>query len=164
MPDNNNNKAKTSYRTKAKARAESNENIANANIYALAIPTFHDYEYAVSLHQEGKAYLYPIMTTSELKFEDGEIYFEGALEPISAAELKNIHTQKGIESIDIPLLTAYYSIILQEFYSTLKNGDELKPIITMHIPELMRCMGLLKHGGGLNKNEVDNMIISYGKH
>ncbi len=62
MPDNNNNKAKTSYRTKA--RAENNESIANANIYALAIPTLFEYENAVSLHQEGKAYLYPIMNLS----------------------------------------------------------------------------------------------------
>ena len=158
MPDNNNEKAKITYRTKAKAIAETNANITDTNIYALAIPTLFEYENAVSLHQEGKAYLYPIMTASGLRFEDGEIYFEGELEPVSAAELKNMHTQKGIESIDIPLLTVYYSIILQEFYSALKNGEELKPIITMRIPELMRSMGLLKHGSGLNKNEVTNII------
>lgn len=59
MPDNNNEKAKITYRTKAKAIAEANANITNTNIYALAIPTLFEYENAVSLHQEGKAYLVP---------------------------------------------------------------------------------------------------------
>ena len=144
---------------RAEAETEKNEKIADT-INALAIPTLYEYENAISLHQEGKAYLYPlIIGTKGLRFEDGEIFFEGdALRSISAAELKDMRTNEGIEKIDIPLLTVYYSIILKEFYSSLQAGEKLNPIITMYAPDLMRCIGLLQDGSGIHENDIKSIM------
>ena len=132
----------TQYRTKAKAETESNTKIVDANIHSLALPTFFEYENAISLYQSGKAHLYPVISTKRLRFENGEIIFEGdTLHSISVAELKDMHTREGIEKIDIPLLNVYYSIILKEFYSSLQACEPLNPIITMYASGLMRCLG-----------------------
>ena len=122
----------TQYRTKAKAEAEAENDtkIVDANIHSLALPTLFEFENAISLYQSGKAHLYPVISTKGLRFENGEIFFEGEiLHSISAAELQDIRTREGIEKIDIPLLTVYYSIILKEFYSALQAGEPLNPII-----------------------------------
>lgn len=147
------------YRTKSNAENEEEAKVVDANINALAIPTLNEYENAISLYQGGKAYLYPVVSTKGLRFENGEIFFEGdALRSISTAELRDIHTDKGIDKIDIPLLTVYYSIILKEFYSSLIAGEPLNPVITMYAPELMRCIGLLSDGSGVHKSDVKNIM------
>ena len=158
MSNNDYDEIKT-YRTKSKAENETDEKIVDANINALAIPTLFEYENAISLYQGGKAHLYPVITTKGLKFEDGEIFFDGdTLRSISAAELKDMRTNEGIDKIDIPLLTVYYSIILKEFYSSLQAGEKLIPIVTMYAPDLMRCIGLLQDGSGIHESDVKNIM------
>ena len=123
----------------------------------------NEYENAISLYRGGKAYLYPVVTTQGLRFENGEIFFEGdALRSISTAELRDMRTDKGIEKIDIPLLTIYYSLILKEFYSSLKSGEPLNPVITICAPELMRCIGLLSNGSGTHDTDVKNIMRKTG--
>ena len=145
------------YRTKSNAESESNDKIVDANINALAVPTLFEYENAISLYQDGKAYLYPLISINGLKFEDGEMFFEGEFEPISTVELQDMHTNESIEKMDIPLLTVYYSIILKEFYLSIQAGEKPNPIITMYAPELMRCIGLL-NDGGIHKSDVKNIM------
>ncbi len=158
MPNNDYNEIKM-YRTKSKAENETDKKIVDANINALAIPTLFEYENAISLYQGGKAHLYPVISTKGLRFEDGEIFFEGdTLRSISTAEIKDMRTNEGIDKIDIPLLSVYYSIILKEFYSSLKAGEKLNSIITMYAPDLMRCIGLLQDGSGIHENDVKNIM------
>ena len=72
----------------------------------------NEYENAISLYQDGKAYFYPVVSTQGLRFENGKMFFEGdALRTITTAELRDMRTDKGIEKIDISLLTIYYSLI-----------------------------------------------------
>ena len=149
----------TQYRTKAKAEAESDTSIVNANIHSLALPTLFEFENAISLYQGGKAYLYPVVSTHGLRFENGEMFFEDeALRSLSTAELRDMQTDKGIEKIDISLLTVYYSILLKEFYSSLKSGEPLNPVITIYAPELMRCIGLLNDVSGIHETDVKNFM------
>ena len=151
--------AEKPYKTEVKAKAGSDARIADANIHSLALPTLFEFENAISLYQSGKAHLYPVISTKGLRFENGEIFFEGeTLHSISVAELQDMLTREGIEKIDIPLLTVYYSIILKEFYSSLQAGEPLNPIITMYAPDLMRCLGLLRDGSGIHKSDVSNLM------
>ena len=76
------------YRTKANAENEEEEKIVKADIEVLAVPTLNEYENAISLCNNGKAYLYPVVSTQGLRFENGEIFFEGdKLRSISTAQL-----------------------------------------------------------------------------
>ena len=151
------------YRTKAKAEAGSDTRIADADIHFLALPTLFEFENAISLYQSGKAYLCPVVSTQGLRFENGEMFFEGdALRSLSTAELRDMRTDKGIEKIDIPLLAVYYSIILREFYSSLKSGSPLNPVITIYAPELMRCIGQLNDGSGTHETDVKNIMRKTG--
>lgn len=149
------------YRTRANA---AKENQINSCPNKLAIPTLPNYENSISLHPEGKAYLQHLISTKGLRFEDGEMFFEGALEPISTVALQDMHTNEGIENIDIPLLTAYYSIILAQYQERLKKGDTLwditSQITTVYAPELAKCLGIITDGksGGLHKSDIMNIM------
>ena len=91
------------YRTKANTDNEDGEKVVNADISALVIPTLNSYENAISLYKAGKAYLYPVVSTKGVKFENGEMFFEDdALRSISTAEIRDMRTDKGIDKIDIP--------------------------------------------------------------
>ena len=147
------------YRTKSNAENEDEEKIVNADIEVLAVPTLNEYENAITLCNGERAYLCPLVSTQRSRFENGKIFFEGdGLCSISTAELRDMRTDKGIEKIDIPLLTIYYSIILKEFYSSLISDEPLNPIITIYAPELMRCIGLLNDGSGIHKSDVKNIM------
>ena len=151
------------YRTKANTDNEDGAKVVNADISALAIPTLNAYENAISLYKAGKAYLYPVVSTKGVRFENGEMFFEDdALRSLSTAELRDMRTDKGIDKIDIPLLNVYYSIILKEFHSSLKSGEPLNPVITMYAPELMRCIGLLNDGIGTHETDVKNIMRKTG--
>ena len=152
-----------SYRTKANAEREDGEKIVDADIERMSVPTLNEFENAISLYNGGKAYLYPVVSTQGLRFENGEMFFEGdALRSITTAELRDMRTDKGIEKIDIPLLTIYYSIILKEFYASLKSCEPLNPVITIYAPELMRGIGLLKDGSGIHETDVKNIMRKTG--
>lgn len=133
-----------SYRTKALAE-KTNDIVPCPE--RLAVPTSPDYQHCISLHHEGKAYLEKLISTKGLEFKDGKMFFEGALEPISTVELQDMRTNKGIEEIDIPLLTMYYSIIFASFMEKMKNGLDFKYAVDMvtriYAPDLMRCLETL---------------------
>lgn len=128
----------------------------------LAVPTLPNYEHSISLHQEGKAYLQNLISTDGLEFKDGKMYFKGALEPISTVELQDMRTNKGIEEIDIPLLTMYYSIILASFQEKIKQGIDFRKaadmITRIYAPDFMRCLETLGKGSGANENNVSNIM------
>lgn len=146
------------YRTKAKANKSG---ALTPCPDKLATSTLSGYEHSLSFHQEGKAYMQHLMiNTDGLKFENGEMFFDGALEPISTVELKNMSTKKGIEKIDIPLLSFYYSVILTKYQERLKRGESLGDITsqltTVYAPDLARAIGIIPTGedGGLHRTDI----------
>ena len=145
-----------SYRTKAVA--EKNTSLVPCP-ERLAVPTLPNYEYSISLHQDGKAYLQNLsVSTDGLQFENGKMFFTGDLEPISTVELQDMCTNEGIEEIDIPLLTMYYSIILTSFQERIKRGWDFREaanqITTVYAPEFMRCLETLGDGSGANEKNI----------
>ena len=148
------------YRTKAIAEKE---NPLDPCPERLAVPTAVNYEYSISLHQEGEAFLQKLtMNTDGLQFENGEMRFNGALEPISTVELKNMLTNKGIEDIDIPLLTMYYSIILAKFQERIKQGLDFgtanNMITRIYVPDFIRCLETLSKDSGTNEEKISAIM------
>ena len=144
------------YRTKALAEKKGTLDPCPKRI---AIPTAINYEYSISLHQEGKAFLQKLtMSTDGLKFENGKMFFEGTLEPISTIELQDMHTNEGIEAIDIPLLTMYYSIILAKFQERIKHGLDFGTandmITRIYAPDFMKCIDILSEGSGTSEEKI----------
>ena len=144
-----------SYKTKA--IAEKNTSLVHCP-ERLAVPTSPDYQHCISLHHEGKAYLEKLISTKGLEFKDGKMFFEGELEPISTVELQDMRTKEGIEEIDIPLLTMYYSIIFASFMEKMKKGLEFKYAVDMvtriYAPDLMRCLETIGVSSGANEKNI----------
>ena len=122
---------------------------------AIAMPTFERFKYSMSLYQEGNAYLQPFTSTDGLKFKGGKLYFDTGerMREISEVELQNLKTKEGIESIDLPFLRIFYSIVLQQFERT--KCKELKDFITLYIPDLAEVLGQQRN---LNKEKTERII------
>ena len=144
------------YRTKALAE-KSNDLVPCPD--RLAVPTSPVYLYSVSLHKGGKAYLEKLtMSTDGLQFENGKMFFKGELEPISTVELQDMTTNEGIEEIDIPLLTMYYTLILAAFQEKLKHGWDFRiandTITRVYAPDFMKCLDIVGEGSGANEKNI----------
>ena len=149
-------------RTIAKAKGLKDE-ISDPNITALAVPTLPRYEHIISLHEEGNAHLQLLnRSTTELKFENGQMFLSGSLKPISTVELvRDLKTKEGIESIDIPLLTVYYSIILKRFQEKGNIPETLNKMTTIYLPDLAEVLGLGRRN--LHKSDIQSIIDSTRK-
>ena len=152
-------------RTVAKAEGTTDEEheIFDTNINALAIPTLPRFEHSLSLHEEGDAHLKLInRSTTELKFENGQMFLSGSLKPTSTVELvRDLQTREGIEHIDIPLLNVYYSIVLKKFYEKGNIPETLNKIATIYLPDLAEALGLGRKN--LHKSDIQNIIDSTRK-
>ena len=138
------------YRTKAKAG-----NLDEIPT-SLAFPTMAKYQYSIGLHNEGEAYIQPLTSTDGLSFDDGKMFFtDNRIKQVSEVELQNMKTKEGIDTIDLPLLRTFYSIIFNAFQKT--NYQQLKPVITLYVPELAKYLGLRK--SGLNREDITNIIL-----
>ena len=138
------------YRTKAKAG-----NLDEIPT-SLAFPTMAKYQYSIGLHNEGDAYIQPLTSTDGLSFDDGKMFFaDNRIKQVSEVELQNMKTKDGIDTIDLPLLRTFYSIIFNAFQKT--NYQQLKPVITLYVPELAKYLGLRK--SGLNREDITGIII-----
>ena len=146
-------------RTIAKAEGIKHE-IFDPKINALAVPTLPRYEHSISLHEEGDAHLMLLKrSTTELKFENGQMFFSGSLKPISTVELvQDLKTREGIEHINIPLLNVYYSIILKRFYENGNIPENLNTIATIYLPDLAEALGLGRKN--LHKSDIQSIINS----
>lgn len=145
------------YRTRAKASGA--ERRIPEKEKNLAIITLKGYQYGMSFHQEGNAYLQPLANADKLRFQNGKLYLEGKARPISEAELQDMVTQKGIEDIDLVLLKFYYNIILSKFESN--KFKKIEPVISMYMPDIAKRMGLK---GNLNKQGIDTIINNTQKY
>lgn len=122
---------------------------------AYIVPTLNGYQNAVSLYQDGNAYLQPLITTDNLQFRDGKLFFKGRIEQISEVELQDLKTKQGIEEINLNLLGSYYGIILNQFYEKINKKEKLSPVIKLAISDLAAYMGKRPNQ---TKEEIEALI------
>ena len=144
--------SKTTYRTKKKAGDDVLDNYPEK----VSVPTFKPYQNALSLLPEGNAYLQPSINVENLKFQDGKLFFEdpsGVMRKISEVELiTNFKTKEPIANINgLPLLRAYYSIILQNYLQAITRNEPLPKVATLYLPDLLRYFNY--------NGEVNDLVI-----
>lgn len=144
---------KKGYRTAGKAGE-----VVKEYPKAIAAVTLPSYDNAISLNQNGNAYLTPLPSTDGLRFdsEAGKMFFEGAIMPITEAQLQNMKTKENISSIDLPLLRSFYSILLMKTQETGKKID----VVTLYLPELAAYLGT---SGNINDSVIDSIISKVQK-
>lgn len=102
---------------------------------SLITPTMSNYQYSMSLYQGGSAYLQPLSSMDNLKFDNGKLYFsDGRAREVSEAELRDLRTKEGIEELDLTNLRYYYSILFDEFQRS--DYKVLQDIIVVSVPLL----------------------------
>lgn len=126
-----------------------------------AIPTLENYQYSISLYPNGNAYLQPLdpEKTHNLVFENGILKFQGSLEGISEVELQDMKTEKGIESIDLPRLKSFYSIILKKFEEN--DYKKLDDVINMYVPDLAEYLGLQRNLSDYKITDIQNQVKAF---
>ena len=152
-----NNKTSTSYRTKAKSGIDPNVNIPDK----IATPTYRPYQYAVTLFEGSNAYLQPNINTSNLKFQDGRLFFEdptGIMRKVSEIELiTNFKTKEPVtELTGLPFLKVYYSIILKHYMEAIKNNQPITEMVKLYMPDLAESLGYRR--SKLNQDVIDTII------
>ena len=144
------------YRTKAKS--DTNKITYPKN---LATPTIDNFQNAISLFQEGYAYLYPCVDISNLKFQNGKLFLNGSepLRTISEVELQNFRTKESITKIDgLPILRAYYSILLANYELSIRKKEKLFKIFKLYVPDLAKFLKLDK---GINQSVIDSIMSQF---
>lgn len=146
------NDIKKEYRTAAKT----GKTVEDYPDFITAI-TLDGYTNAISLYDKGNAYLTPLPTTDGLTFKDGKMYFANdTVYPISEAQLKDLKTKEDVNSIDLPLLRSFYSILLKEIQDNKKQVE----IVTLYLPKLAGYLGI---SGNLNENAINSIIAKTQK-
>ena len=128
---------------------------------SLIIPTLPQFQNAMSLFQEGKAYLYPSIDTSNLEFERGKLFFAGSepLRMITEVELQNFKTNESITEITgLPILRAYYSILLTTYAELLRNNEKLPKVLELYVPDLAEYLGMERN---VNQKTVHSIMSQF---
>ena len=131
---------------------------------SLIIPTLPQFQNAMSLFQEGSAYLYPSVDTSNLKFERGKLFFAGSepLRMITEVELQNFRTNESITEITgLPILRAYYSILLTTYEELLKNNEKLPKVLELYVPELAEYLGMERNSNEKTVHSIMSQFRSF---
>ncbi len=152
-----NKRSPTSYRTKATSGANSDVTIPDK----IATPTYKPYQYAVTLFEGSNAYLQPNIDTSNLKFQDGKLFFEdptGIMRKVSEIELiTNFKTQEPVtELTGLPFLKVYYSIILKYYMESIKKNQPINEMVKLYMPDLAESLGYRR--SKLNQDTIDSII------
>ena len=128
---------------------------------SLIVPTLPQFQNAMSLFQEGKAYLYPSIDTSNLVFERGKLFFAGSepLRMITEVELQNFRTNESITEITgLPILRAYYSILLTTYEELLKRNEKLPKVLELYVPDLAEYLGMERN---VNQKTVHSIMSQF---
>lgn len=138
------------YRTKRKTK-----DVAEDLPSRLAVITNAQYNAGLSLTQTGGAYLYPIASTDGLRYDGETLFFKGL--PTSEATLKEINKNKdvSIDTIDLPLLRMFYSIILSDFEANSKQLGIVNETVKVYVPDLAALLG---KGRNISKNDIKAII------
>lgn len=142
--------SKKEYRTKSKAEDATDSLPSN-----LAIITNNQYRESLSLRQSGGNYLLPLASTDGLSYDGNNLYFKGL--PASEATLREINKDKNIpiESIDLPLLRMFYSIILADFETNARKFGVVNESVIVYVPDLAVLLGKKRN---LSKNDLNSII------
>ncbi len=128
-------------------------------ITTLAVPTIRGYLYALSLNQQGKAYIAPFpLETDKLDLCDGKLYGADGRE-IPTMEI-NV-TISDVKRLDIPLLLIMHTVWWGKFEQT--GFTEAPSQIKMYIPDLIRLMGVKANQNKFNREVVIRNIEAFHK-
>lgn len=121
----------------------------------LAVITNDQYRDGLNLKQTGRAYLQRLESTDGLRFDGKTLFFKDF--PASEATLREINQDKdvSIDSIDLPLLRMFYSIILMDFETNARKDGIVNEVVTVYVPDLAQMIGKERN---ISKNDVKSII------
>ena len=119
----------------------------------IAIITNKHHRNDLDFNSGDKGSLYLLSTADGIRFEKGKLYFKDM--PALSAQLKHLYTREGIDTIDLPLLRGFYTIILNEFYKSYTNDGHFTDIIRLYLPDICEFLGKPKN---ISKIEIDAII------
>lgn len=142
------------YRTRAKSGAAAT--LPNK----MAIITDKKMQSALTLWNNGNAYMQKVSSMEYFSFKSGMLYFKGM--PISAARLETLRTNEGLDCIDLPLLRILYSIILQNYESMRRQYVEgPNEALTLYVPDLAATMGKSRHISDKDIKSIKSKMMQY---
>ena len=121
----------------------------------LALITNRNYQYGLTTYCDGLAYICRLPEDEQFKFRNAVLYYRGF--PVTGVQLErwSKSQQEGKEDkIDLPLLRLLYSIVLSQWQGARDKENWKGGMLTIYVPELMRCMGKGVHTG---KNDFENL-------
>lgn len=143
------------YRTKARS-GETLDELPDR----LAIITNKNYQGGLSLYDQGQGpYLQPLSSADGIRFDSGILYFKGL--PASVAQLQHLYTKEGIDSIDLPLLRTFYTIILNEFSKTYLETNQVNEVVRIYLPDLAVYLGKSRNLSKLDREAILNKVSTF---
>ena len=121
----------------------------------MPIITNKEYQNAMTYNDNDKAYLQPLTDLKGLHYKDGILFFEGF--PATKAVLENKFTKDNIKNFNLPILKAFYAIILNRFAETWKEDKTVEEIFVIYYPDLERKLG---KNYNIAENDVKSLINS----
>lgn len=158
----------TGKRNRTRKQAENAGAITNMPL-VLAIPTIRLFQYSISIVQDGAAHLQPIMpcVADNLRFDNGTLYFQGM--DASRIDLVQYYDKQplAVSKLDLPILRALYSVILQDAENTAKTQSEiiaqiddpqyLNHSVKIYLPVFLEMMG---YGRNCSKDTTDAVVAT----
>lgn len=132
----------------------------------LAIPTANNFLNALSLYEQGQAYL-SVMRMDGLTFDSGRLYFmDQRARAVSEMELQDLKTKENIENINLPFLQFYYSQLFSEWEKAVldkANGGDgtIQPITRFYLPDIAKARGLSSNTGRESIEAIKNDIAAF---
>ena len=109
-----------------------------------------------------------LISMDGLKFEDGKLYFtDERARAVSEAELQDLRTREGIDTINLPFLQFCYSVIFKNWETAIydryaKGGSgAINPIVTFYLPDLATARGLPRNASGDSIRAIQKDIESF---
>ena len=121
----------------------------------MPIITNKEYQNAMTYNDNDKAYLQPLTDLEGLNYKDGILFFEGF--PATRAVLENKFTKDNIKNFNLPILKAFYAIILNRFVETWKEDRSVEEVFAIYYPDLERKLG---KNYNIAENDVKSLINS----
>lgn len=158
----------TGRRNRTRKQAEDAGAITNMPL-VLAIPTIRLFQYSISIVQDGAAHLQPIMpcVADNLRFDNGTLYFQGM--DASRIDLVQYYDKQplAVSKLDLPILRALYSVILQDAEDTAKtpskiieqinNPQYLGHSVKIYLPDFVEMLG---YGRNCSKDTVNSVVAT----
>ena len=147
------------YRTKKKAKEAGAITETPDN---LALITLAGFENSLSFHESGAASLQALQKQdAQLTFKDGELYLTNDANEISKVELQDITTKESIETLNTPLLAAFYSILLEQWSQQVENSGRPADVISLSVPAFSKFIGKKANQGTDSAKDLIDKVKSF---